>query len=481
MKITRDNYEIYMIDFFDNNLSKEQAAEMKRFLEANPDIKEEAEGITNTSVEDEPVQFPHKNKLKAIAQEDDFDMAHIDYLCVADLEGDISDKEKSELTKITAQDENLLDDLVLYGKTRLQADENIVFSNKEQLKEISKTETEELERFDYLAIALAEGDITEEESKELEALTEKQPDLRKAFGIYEKIRLQADESIVFSDKEQLKGITQSETEELERFDYLAIALAEGDITEKESKELEALTEERPELKDEMAAFDKMHLEADKSIVYDEKSALKQRLMMTHYKFTYTPVAVAASIVAVFFILGSLLTPKEVLNVGSMASLDFSDKVRTYEYQEIEPEEIPVANTYVSQNQYASNQENTANNENHIDTEENAETFDDEYRPAEILKTETNIPRADAHVFAQNERVDIPVPEGMPTNYYDDYRSGDKNTKNQVWMIAEKGVDIWKTMTSSEVMMANSYNEQGEIERLNIQGKRMGISRTFYDK
>jgi len=400
-----------MIDFFDNNLSKEQAAEMKRFLEANPDIKEEAEGITNTSVEDEPVQFPHKNKLKAIAQEDDFDMAHIDYLCVADLEGDISEKEKSELTKITEQDENLLDDLVLYGKTRLQADENIAFSHKEQLKEISKSETGELERFDYLAIALAEGDITEEESKELEALTEK----------------------------------------------------------------------RPELKDEMAAFDKMRLEADKSIVYDEKSALKQRLMMTHYKFTYTPVAVAASIVAVFFILGSLLTPKEALNVGSMASLDFSDKIRTYEYHEVEPEEIPVANTYVSQNQYASNLQNTANNENSMDTEQNAETFNDDYRPAEILKTETNIPRADAHVFAQNERVDIPVPEGMPTNYYDDYRSGEKNPKNQAWLIAEKGVDIWKTMTSSEIMMANSYNEQGEIERLNIQGKRMEISRTFYDK
>jgi hypothetical protein len=475
MKITRDNYEIYMIDFFDNNLSKEQAAEMQRFLDANPDIKEEAEGISNTSVADETVRFPHKNKLKAIAQKDDFDMSHTDYLCVADLEGDITKEEKDELTKIAEENENLLDDLALFAKTRLQANKEIVFSQKEQLKDICKEAHEELKRADYLAIASTEGDITEEEAKELETLLEEQPELKDELDAYEKIRLTADENIVFTQKELLKDICKEEHEELKRADYLAIASAEGDITEDEAKELEALLEEQPELKDELAVYENTKLEADKTIVYEDKSALKQRLTMAHYKFTYTPVAVAASIVAVFFILGNLLTPKEVLNVGSMAKLDFSEKVRTYEYHEAESEELPVANTYVEHTQYASNIQTATDNA------ENRETFNDEYRPADILKTETAIPRAEAHVYAQNERVEIPIPKGMPKHYYDEYRSRERNPKNQAWMIAEKGVDIWRTMTSSDVMMANSYNDNGDIERLNIQGTRLEITRTFYDK
>lgn len=408
MKITRDNYEIYMIDYLEDNLSQDLASEMEKFLNANPDIRGEAEGLASITTEDAPdLKFPEKDCLKNIAKADDYGIPHFDYLAIAKTEGDSTENEKSRLKELCEQNPDCADDLILYGKLKLQADKNIQYPAKDELKNVSVENLSELDRADYLAAAAAEGDMTEEEAQEWEALLKDKPELQKDFALFEKSFLQADEKLAYPDK----------------------------------------------------------------------AALKRTLSMADRQFTYMPVAVAASIIAVFFVIGSLLTPKDILPVKSMADIEFSDELRKYYPTEI-PENTLQTAAYYAENTPTSDSENTHRNEN-----ENPENTNEKYKyePLNFSGTTTDIPKADAHVFAQNtQEPEIKLLKGTNNNDYNPTEP-ERNPKNKAWIIAEKSLDFWKTITSSEVMMANSYNDEGEIERLNIQGNRLEISRTFYKK
>ena len=42
--ITRENYEIYFIDYMDGNLSERERAEVEAFLLVHPDLQEQLDG-----------------------------------------------------------------------------------------------------------------------------------------------------------------------------------------------------------------------------------------------------------------------------------------------------------------------------------------------------------------------------------------------------------------------------------------------------
>ena len=70
MKITRDNYEIYFIDYNDNNLNKTEIIELNFFLDNNTDLKKEFHLFVNDSVlklQKTNVNFTYKNDLKCIS------------------------------------------------------------------------------------------------------------------------------------------------------------------------------------------------------------------------------------------------------------------------------------------------------------------------------------------------------------------------------------------------------------------------------
>ena len=66
MMITKENYEIFAIDFLDNNLDKETKSEMVRFLDNHLDIKIELESlkIPAVMVADPSILFEPKSLLK---------------------------------------------------------------------------------------------------------------------------------------------------------------------------------------------------------------------------------------------------------------------------------------------------------------------------------------------------------------------------------------------------------------------------------
>ena len=126
--ITINNYEAYLLDYVEENLSPELVAELMLFLEQNPSLKEDLTDFEIHALV--PVETPvfDNTGLKK-------DVVGVDYeaLMIAEIEGDNSKKESSLLfdylaTNITAQKE-----FEAYHKTKLVAPE-IVFENKQGLK-----------------------------------------------------------------------------------------------------------------------------------------------------------------------------------------------------------------------------------------------------------------------------------------------------------------------------------------------------------
>ena len=92
--ITRDNYEIYFIDYFDGNLTAEETKGLFSFLEENGDLKKEFESFENSVLPSTNEGLPNKEifKRELFSNETEEEEA-----LIANLEGDLSIKDKEEL------------------------------------------------------------------------------------------------------------------------------------------------------------------------------------------------------------------------------------------------------------------------------------------------------------------------------------------------------------------------------------------------
>lgn len=140
MKIDRNNYESYFIDYLEGNLDESLVDDFIEFLTSNPDLKEELSMFEPVSVEPENTVFGKKELLfkEELDLETKFNNA-----AVASIEGDLSDPEKTALEKYIATHPEKEEDLTLFAKTKLVLDQNIVFSKKNRLykKTLVKTIT----------------------------------------------------------------------------------------------------------------------------------------------------------------------------------------------------------------------------------------------------------------------------------------------------------------------------------------------------
>ena len=136
MKINRNNYEVFLIDYLDRTLDTALEAELMLFLEAHPDIREEMEGLETVSLESQNIRFTEKNSLKkteiktiAGIGEESFE----EYF-IAFYENDLSKIQQSNLDQFLKANPQLETAFQLHGKLKLQKDESVVYLAKEDLK-----------------------------------------------------------------------------------------------------------------------------------------------------------------------------------------------------------------------------------------------------------------------------------------------------------------------------------------------------------
>lgn len=134
MLITRDNYESYFIDLIDGNLSQREKDLLYLFLEENPDLKQEFDGIADAVLIKPEYNYQQKETLKKT----DFNKLgvdnELDYLCIAESENDITLNERKDLEELLADNERNKRIRSIISRIKLKADLTQNFSNKNSLK-----------------------------------------------------------------------------------------------------------------------------------------------------------------------------------------------------------------------------------------------------------------------------------------------------------------------------------------------------------
>ncbi len=134
--ITRENYEIYFIDYIEGKLSSKEKYAVEQFLEQHPDLQEELEMMEASFVplEKEEISLntsflKKKSPIHAGNEKD--------YL-IAKLEGDLTKEEEKFVDLYLAEFPDKRKLYTSFEQTALKADTNIIFPNKNRLKKKSR-------------------------------------------------------------------------------------------------------------------------------------------------------------------------------------------------------------------------------------------------------------------------------------------------------------------------------------------------------
>lgn len=130
----RSNYETWLIDWLDGTLTAQQTDELMSFLEANPDIREEADSIMLARISS--IGDSYKGKKTLLRSSADLSSSQIEYLSALYLEGDLSTEQEADLRQNI---ENNSDNRIIFDKiqsTKLKAPV-VHYRNKNKLKRVS--------------------------------------------------------------------------------------------------------------------------------------------------------------------------------------------------------------------------------------------------------------------------------------------------------------------------------------------------------
>lgn len=137
MKINKGNYEQFLIDHMDGRLDKSLLPELKEFLEANPDIKEEFKDLELiTTQTDENIIFENKSQFlkKEIKSFKKINEANFEDYLIVFHENDLSASEKRDVEEFIELNSQLRNDLNLFKIVHATPDLNIKYLEKNNLK-----------------------------------------------------------------------------------------------------------------------------------------------------------------------------------------------------------------------------------------------------------------------------------------------------------------------------------------------------------
>ena len=131
MKINRNNYEVWFVDFLDGNLDEVSRQELYAFLKKNPDLAKELEQFADISLPVNNIVFHNKERLLK-TEADLMDIDYPDYLLIKRMEEGLSHEEETQLEQLYKENRTLKNRDEEFQKTRL-AGGDIVFNSKEKL------------------------------------------------------------------------------------------------------------------------------------------------------------------------------------------------------------------------------------------------------------------------------------------------------------------------------------------------------------
>ncbi|HNW52870.1 MAG TPA: hypothetical protein PKN21_01315 [Bacteroidales bacterium] len=208
MKINRDNYEAYFLDYHEGQLSPEMAREVLLFVDRNPDLANVFHEFEPVSlVSEQEIVFEKKSALKknqvfatSLINETNYEEWFFD-----ESEGLLNSEQKAFIEEFISINPQFEKDRRLFAMAHLTVDAGTTFKNKESLKQkaipVGEINADTYETF--MAREL-EGDLTPAVKQQLEEFLTYNPHLAKDRKLFALTKLSADTSVVFADKESLK-------------------------------------------------------------------------------------------------------------------------------------------------------------------------------------------------------------------------------------------------------------------------------------
>ena len=128
-KINIHNYEAYLLDFSEGNLTGELQVELELFLIQHPELEINLDELSLVTLENEVASFTNKNSLKKsetdLVSETQF---------IAYIENQLPENDRLGLEKSCAINPFLSKELALFTSTLAAPDTSIIFENKQSLK-----------------------------------------------------------------------------------------------------------------------------------------------------------------------------------------------------------------------------------------------------------------------------------------------------------------------------------------------------------
>jgi len=141
MNINRNNYEAWLLDLFEGNLSSEEKAAVMLFLDNNPDLKEDFEDfeIHTLPHDDVSLSAKAKGKLKRpyINPVGNINSSNYDDFFIAFHEGTLREDEIEMLNEFIEENPDFKEEFALFGAIKLTPEEHIKFPDKNSLKKRS--------------------------------------------------------------------------------------------------------------------------------------------------------------------------------------------------------------------------------------------------------------------------------------------------------------------------------------------------------
>jgi len=132
MRITRDNYEAYLLDRSEGNLSAPLNHELEVFLLANPDLTVDIDSLPTIDFHTD-LSAVEKDTLKKTLPPSGFELQQLDDLLIAKLEGDLAADQLAKLDALITKDEQVALAWRQIGATKSQP-VAMSFPKKEKLK-----------------------------------------------------------------------------------------------------------------------------------------------------------------------------------------------------------------------------------------------------------------------------------------------------------------------------------------------------------
>ena len=195
-RINFNNYEVWLLDYAEGNLSAEDTAELLLFMEQHPELQIDIDNLMEfTLPSDEDISADFKHQLH---KENDAFKERFENLCIAFYNKTITAPEKNELDFILKQNPHWTKEFKAFAHTYIQQESDVEFTAKSSLKKQFQPEGS----FDDLAVKAIEGLLSEREKSVFEASLQNDPSKQLQWKAFQMTVLPQEHS-VFEDKSSL--------------------------------------------------------------------------------------------------------------------------------------------------------------------------------------------------------------------------------------------------------------------------------------